>query len=83
MKQKTSITLSSDIIAEVDRDAGSKASRSAFIESVLREYFRTKVRNAINERDLKLINEHVDYLSRESRELNDYEAPIEWGEDAR
>lgn len=83
MKQKTSITLSSDIIAEVDRDAGSKESRSAFIESVLREYFRTKVRNAINERDLKLINEHVDSLSRESQELNDYEAPIEWGEDAR
>lgn len=83
MKQKTSITLSSDIVAEVDRDAGSKASRSAFIESVLREYFRTKLRNAINERDLKLINEHVEYLSRESRELNDYEAPIEWGEDAR
>lgn len=80
MKQKTSITLSSDLLAQVDRSSGSKASRSAFIEQVLREYFRTKVREAINARDLELINAHVDYLAHESQELDEYEAPIEWGE---
>ena len=80
MKQKTSITLESDILAESDRSAGSKASRSAFIENVLRQYFRSKVREAINTRDLELINAHVDYLTREARELDDYQAPIEWDE---
>jgi metal-responsive CopG/Arc/MetJ family transcriptional regulator len=80
MKEKTSITLSSDVLADVDRNAGSKASRSAFIEEVLREYFRAKVREAINARDLELINAHVDYLTRESKELDDYQAPIEWDE---
>jgi metal-responsive CopG/Arc/MetJ family transcriptional regulator len=80
MKQKTSITLESDILAEIDRSAGSKASRSAFIENVLRQYFRSKVREAINTRDLELINAHVDYLTREARELDDYQAPIEWDE---
>jgi metal-responsive CopG/Arc/MetJ family transcriptional regulator len=80
MKQKTSITLESDILAEIDRSAGSKASRSAFIENVLRQYFRSKVREAINARDLELINAHVDYLTREARELDDYQAPIEWDE---
>lgn len=83
MKEKTSITLSSDILAEVDRNAGSRASRSAFIESVLRDYFKAKVREAINARDLALINKHVDYLSREAEELDEYQAPIEWDDDAR
>jgi len=83
MKEKTSITLSSDVLAQVDRNAGSKASRSAFIESVLREYFKAKVREAISARDLELINAHADYLARESRELDEYQAPIEWGDDAR
>lgn len=83
MKQKTSITLSSDILAEVDRNAGSKASRSAFIESVLRDYFKMKVRKAINARDLALINANVDYLARESEELDEYQAPIQWDDHAQ
>jgi metal-responsive CopG/Arc/MetJ family transcriptional regulator len=83
MKEKTSITLSSDILTAVDRSAGSKASRSAFIENVLREYFKAKLREAINARDLELINAHSDYLSRESRDLDEYQAPIEWDSDAR
>ena len=83
MKEKTSTTLSSDVLAQIDRTAGSKASRSAFIENVLREYFKAKVRAAINARDLELINANADYLNRESRELDEYQAPIEWGDDAR
>ena len=83
MKEKTSITLSSDVLAQVDRTAGSKASRSAFIESVLREYFKAKVREAIDARDLELINANIDYLARESRELDAYQGPIQWDDDAQ
>jgi len=83
MKEKTSITLSSDILTAVDRNAGSKASRSAFIENVLREHFKAKVRQAISARDLELINAHVDSLSRESQELDEYQAPIDWDDGAR
>lgn len=78
MKQKTSVTLSSDLLKEIDRDAGSKASRSAFIEGVLREYFKAKVRQAIHERDLKLINENADALNREAMDVLRYQAPIEF-----
>jgi metal-responsive CopG/Arc/MetJ family transcriptional regulator len=77
MKEKTSITLSSDILAQVDRNAGSKASRSAFIESVLREYFKAKVREAINARDLELINANADYLNREMEDVLKYQAPLD------
>jgi metal-responsive CopG/Arc/MetJ family transcriptional regulator len=83
MRQKTSITLSSDLLEEVDRNAGSKESRSAFIENVLRGYFKAKVREAIHARDLERINAHADYLARESHELDDYQAPMEWEEEAQ
>jgi len=78
MKEKTSITLSSDVLAQVDRNAGSKASRSAFIESVLREYFKAKVREAINARDLELINSNIDYLNREMEDVLKYQVPIDY-----
>lgn len=61
--------------------AGSKASRSAFIEEVLRNHFETKVREAINARDAELINAHLDSLIRESIDLDDYQAPIVWEDD--
>jgi metal-responsive CopG/Arc/MetJ family transcriptional regulator len=83
MKTKTSVTLSSDILSEVDRRAGSKASRSAFIENVLRDHFKAKMREAINARDLELINAHSDYFARESRELDEYQTPINWDDDTR
>lgn len=76
MKQKTSVTLSSDLLKEIDRSAGSKASRSAFIEGILREYFKEKIRRAIHERDLKLMNEHADYFNREMEDVLRYQAPI-------
>lgn len=78
MKAKTSITLSSDLLAEIDSNAGSGASRSAFIEGILREYFREKVREAINRRDAELINANIDYLSSEALDVLRYQAPIEW-----
>jgi len=78
MKQKTSITLSSDVLREVDRGAGSKASRSAFIENVLREYFKARMREALNARDVELINAHADYLNREMEDVLRYQAPIEY-----
>jgi len=79
MKQKTSITLSSDLLKEIDRSAGKVGSRSEFIENVLREYFKAKVREAINARDLELINANLDYLTRQATELDEYQAPIDWG----
>jgi metal-responsive CopG/Arc/MetJ family transcriptional regulator len=78
MKLKTSITLSSDLLEEIDRNAGSKASRSAFIEAVLREYLKEKVREAINRRDVELINANADYLNAEAMDVLRYQAPIDY-----
>jgi metal-responsive CopG/Arc/MetJ family transcriptional regulator len=74
MKEKTSITLSSDILAKVDHLAGSKLSRSAFIERVLRNYFRERSRRKVQARDLERINAAADRLNSEAAEVREYQA---------
>jgi metal-responsive CopG/Arc/MetJ family transcriptional regulator len=78
MKEKVSFTLASDVLAEVDRNVGKESSRSAFIESVLRAYFKERVRQALNARDAELINQHADYLNREMEDVLQYRAPLEY-----
>ena len=75
MKQKTSITLSSDILAKVDHLAGSKLSRSAFIERVLRVYFRERTRSKMHARDLERINAAADRLNAEAEDVLAYQVP--------
>ena len=78
MKEKVSFTLASDVLAEVDRNVSKGSSRSAFIETVLRAYFKEKVRQAIHARDAELINKHADYLNREMEDVIQYRAPFEY-----
>jgi|HubBroStandDraft_5_1064220.scaffolds.fasta_scaffold1439376_1 metal-responsive CopG/Arc/MetJ family transcriptional regulator len=74
MKEKTSITLSAEVLAEVDQLAGRKFSRSAFIESVLRHYIREKRRAHAHAQDLDRINRAADQLNSESSDVLDYQA---------
>jgi len=74
MKEKTSITLSKDVLTQVDRLAGSKESRSAFIERVLRKHIRERRRAALNARDFERINRAADRLNREAADSLDYQA---------
>jgi hypothetical protein len=73
MKQKTSITRSSDVLAK-DQLAGSKLSRSAFIESVLRTYFRERARRKTHARDLERINAAAGRLNSEAEDVLTYQA---------
>jgi metal-responsive CopG/Arc/MetJ family transcriptional regulator len=74
MKEKTSITLSRDLLAQVDRLAGSKHSRSAFIERVLRRYIRERRRAALHSRDLARINRAAERLNREAADVLEYQS---------
>jgi metal-responsive CopG/Arc/MetJ family transcriptional regulator len=73
MKAKTSITLSSDLLAKVDQLAGSRISRSALIERVLRDYLRERRRRKIHARDLERINAAADWLNREAADVLGYQ----------
>jgi metal-responsive CopG/Arc/MetJ family transcriptional regulator len=77
MKEKTSITLSKDIVTQVDRLAGSKHSRSSFIERVLRKYLRDRARASVHARDLARINRAADRLNREAADVLEYQTSEE------
>ena len=53
--------------------AGSKVSRSAFIERVLRIYLRERTRKRIHARDLERINAAADRLNAEAEDVLGYQ----------
>jgi metal-responsive CopG/Arc/MetJ family transcriptional regulator len=73
MKEKTFITLSRDVLKNVDRLAGSKHSRSAFIEAVLRRYLRERMRAERDARDIAMINRDADRLNAEAEDVLCYQ----------
>jgi metal-responsive CopG/Arc/MetJ family transcriptional regulator len=75
MKAKTSITLSLPLLVEIDRLIGERASRSAYIEKVLRDHLRDEARHAIQMRDKELIDAAADRLNEEAKDVLRYQAP--------
>jgi metal-responsive CopG/Arc/MetJ family transcriptional regulator len=76
MKEKTSVTLSREVLAGIDRIAGSKQSRSAFIESVLTEHLRARARAERDARDFEIINRNAERLNRDAEDGLEYQAPL-------
>jgi metal-responsive CopG/Arc/MetJ family transcriptional regulator len=76
MKEKTSVTLSKDVLKGIDRLAGSKQSRSAFIEGVLAEHLRARARAERDARDLEIINRNAERLNRDAEDGLEYQAPL-------
>ncbi|HET6180875.1 MAG TPA: hypothetical protein VFE61_28405 [Candidatus Sulfotelmatobacter sp.] len=74
MKEKTSITISKEVLTDIDRIAGSKQSRSAFIEGVLVQHLRQRARARREARDLELINQAADELKAEVEDVLGYQA---------
>jgi metal-responsive CopG/Arc/MetJ family transcriptional regulator len=74
MKEKTSITLSKDLLVAIDRAAGSSHSRSSFIERVLRRYLRDRARAAAHARDVERINRAADELNNEAEDALSYQS---------
>ncbi len=79
MKQKTSITLSDDVLRDLAEQAGSGDSRSAYIERVLRRHFRQRRRAAEQARDVERIDAAAERLNAEAEDVLGYQAP--WPED--
>jgi len=75
-KEKTSVTLSREVLRGVDRAAGSKRSRSAFIETVLAEYLRARERAERDARDVEIINRNLERLNRDALDGLEYQAPL-------
>jgi len=79
MKVKTSITLSEELLDDVDRAAGSE-SRSAFIEGVLRGFLRRRTLNQEQDRDREILDRAASALNDEASDVLEYQSA--WCEDA-
>jgi metal-responsive CopG/Arc/MetJ family transcriptional regulator len=65
MKSKTSLTLSEDLVATIDKLAGPKMSRSAYIEQILREFVERRAQARKGAREVAAINRHAVQLNSE------------------
>ena len=74
MKKKISITLSSNVLARVDRLAGSKRSRSVVIERAIRNELRQQDSATDDAADLERINAAADQLNAEAADVLEYVA---------
>ncbi len=72
MKVKTSITLSEDLLDEVDRAAGFE-SRSTFIEGVLRGFLRRRALNQEQDRDREILDRVAEALNEEAFDVLQYQ----------
>jgi len=84
MKEKIAIILSKEVLTAIDRIAGSKQSRSAFIEAVLTQYLRRheecrrgRPRPCGQRNDLELISKAADELNAEVEDVLRYQATPE------
>lgn len=76
MKEKTSVTLSKEVLRSIDRIVGSKRSRSSFIEEVLVKYVESSAREQRDARDLELINRHAAELNQDALDRLEDQAPL-------
>ncbi len=73
MKQKTSITLSEDLLRTIDAESGPKGNRSEFIELAVRVYLEQILRDRRNASDLEIINRSADRLNDEASDVLAYQ----------
>lgn len=79
MKVKTSVSLSEEVLAELDREA--KHGRSEFIEQVLKQHFRLMRREERGRREREALQRLVDRPEFESDVLDYGVDPFELGDD--
>jgi metal-responsive CopG/Arc/MetJ family transcriptional regulator len=73
MKQKTSITLSDDLLRRLDRLIGPGGNRSALMEKALDAYLTEQERRQREARDLEILNRDAKRLNREARDALGYQ----------
>jgi metal-responsive CopG/Arc/MetJ family transcriptional regulator len=74
MKARITITLSKTVLARIDRLVGSKRSRSAFIEHIMRQHLLESAGRADHARDLARINAAAARLNAEALDVLNYQS---------
>lgn len=75
MKEKTSVSLSTDVLERIDEIAPD-GNRSDFIETAIRHYLASLDKAARNYADLAIINDKASRLNDEAADALAYQKPI-------
>mgnify|MGYP002713034946 CR=1 FL=1 len=73
MKIKTSITLSEELLKNVDRLAVDYKNRSDFIETMLQKIVAQMIRADQDAKDIEIYHEHLDELNKEAEDVLEYQ----------
>lgn len=76
MKSKTSITLSTALLEELDRIVGENGSRSELIEKAVHEYIRKMARQDRDSRDLEILNRTAKRMAKETKDTLRYQVKL-------
>jgi metal-responsive CopG/Arc/MetJ family transcriptional regulator len=76
MKQKTSVTLSEDVLAGIKRAARRGESRSETVERLLRERLSEEAARLRRAREVEQINRHADVLNSEAFDVLGYQGDV-------
>ncbi len=76
MKIKTSITLSEDILKEVDRLSSQYGNRSVFIEKAIHAFLVAGEKRRRDLQDIDILNRRADALSSEAEDVLSYQVDL-------
>jgi alpha-D-ribose 1-methylphosphonate 5-phosphate C-P lyase len=76
MKIKTSVTLSKEVVAMIDKHAEGETNRSAFIELAVRAYLQILQRRKRDQQDLRTINRLSEKLNKEAEDVLGYQREL-------
>jgi metal-responsive CopG/Arc/MetJ family transcriptional regulator len=76
MKIKTSITLSEEVLLEIDQIRGESRNRSAFIEIAIRDFLKKRAKKIRDDRDLEILNRNSKRLNREAEDVLSYQVEL-------
>jgi metal-responsive CopG/Arc/MetJ family transcriptional regulator len=76
MKVKTSVTLSEELIRNIDALSGQYGTRSALIERAVQDFLAAEIKRQRETQDLEILNRRAEALNAEARDVLSYQAEL-------
>jgi metal-responsive CopG/Arc/MetJ family transcriptional regulator len=76
MKVKTSITLSAELIRQIDALASQYGTRSALIEQAVRDFLAAQAKRTREAQDLEILNRRAEALNVEAKDVLSYQVEL-------
>jgi Arc/MetJ-type ribon-helix-helix transcriptional regulator len=76
MKVKTSVTLSEELLPQIDELSGRFGNRSAVIEKAIRDFLAVEAKRRRDIQDMEILNRRGDALNKEAEDVLSYQVDL-------